>query len=233
MRVYVSEGDHSKSLVMVHGLGVSGRYWLPLAENLTDRYSVYIIDLPGFGKSQKSAKEFSVAGLADALISIMEQIKAPDPLVIGHSFGCQVALRAIKENPGVFKAAVLIGPTINIFERSYPVQIVRWLQNLRRDVNFKIVWTITKDIIDCGLMRFLQTVRLSVKDRPEHGLENVNIPILFLRGGYDPIAPPKWLAYLKSKNKLFATKELADTGHAVHFNAPKQTAEEVKNFYPK
>ena len=37
--------------VLVHGVGVSGRYMLPVARVLARDHSVYVPDLPGYGKS--------------------------------------------------------------------------------------------------------------------------------------------------------------------------------------
>ena len=54
-------------VVLVHGLGLSGRYMLPVADRLAPRYPVYLPDLPGFGDSAKPARALDVSGLADAL----------------------------------------------------------------------------------------------------------------------------------------------------------------------
>jgi pimeloyl-ACP methyl ester carboxylesterase len=44
---------HSGSceIVLVHGLGLSGRYMLPLAARLAADHQVFLPDLPGFGDS--------------------------------------------------------------------------------------------------------------------------------------------------------------------------------------
>jgi len=55
-------------VVLVHGLGLSGRYMLPVAERLArHNLQVYLPDLPGFGDSDKPDAALDVSRLADAL----------------------------------------------------------------------------------------------------------------------------------------------------------------------
>jgi len=44
---------HTDPVVLVHGLGVSSRYMLPILVLLAPRYRVFAPDLPGFGHSTK------------------------------------------------------------------------------------------------------------------------------------------------------------------------------------
>jgi len=70
MHARVSEGpttEGSPTVVLVHGLVVSGRYMLPTLELLAPAFRVYSPDLPGFGKSEKPPRVLDVAGLSDAL----------------------------------------------------------------------------------------------------------------------------------------------------------------------
>jgi pimeloyl-ACP methyl ester carboxylesterase len=56
-------------VVLVHGLGLSGRYMLPTAEHLAPHFPVYVPDLPGFGDSEKPAQTLDVPALAEASCS--------------------------------------------------------------------------------------------------------------------------------------------------------------------
>jgi 2-hydroxy-6-oxonona-2,4-dienedioate hydrolase len=57
----------SPPIVLIHGIGVSGRYLLPAAVRLAANVPVYVPNLPGFGLSSKPARVLSVTELADAL----------------------------------------------------------------------------------------------------------------------------------------------------------------------
>jgi 2-hydroxy-6-oxonona-2,4-dienedioate hydrolase len=56
-------------VVLVHGLGLSGRYMLPLAAHLAADYPVFLPDLRGFGDSSHPAEVLDVPGLADGLVA--------------------------------------------------------------------------------------------------------------------------------------------------------------------
>jgi pimeloyl-ACP methyl ester carboxylesterase len=54
-------------VILVHGLGMSSRYMIPLAKHLAPHIRVYAPDLPGFGLSGKPDHVLTVGELADAL----------------------------------------------------------------------------------------------------------------------------------------------------------------------
>jgi 2-hydroxy-6-oxonona-2,4-dienedioate hydrolase len=57
------------SIVLIHGIGVSGRYLLPTDVCLAVQFPVYVPDLPGFGLCNEPARLLSVTEPADALAS--------------------------------------------------------------------------------------------------------------------------------------------------------------------
>lgn len=230
LHAYYSARKSRYTLIFLHGIGVSSRYMLPLADKLSRQYSVYALDLPGFGKSSKLKSEYSVKALAAVIVEFVTQNKIESPVLVGNSFGCQVALGVIKNNPKMIRAAVLTGPTTNIYERSHVMQILRWLQNLIYEPTRKMAWILMKDIWECGLLRVWRSLSIAIKDKPEENLDKVRIPILFLRGSLDPIAPRKWLKFLVGKNPLFEMAELPAAGHALNFNSPNSLASIIDNF---
>src|SRR4051812_42264365 len=51
-RVSMTPGPDAPTVVLVHGVAVSSRYLVPLAEQLVPRARVYLPDLPGYGRSE-------------------------------------------------------------------------------------------------------------------------------------------------------------------------------------
>jgi 2-hydroxy-6-oxonona-2,4-dienedioate hydrolase len=62
------------AVVLVHGLVVSSRYMVPIAERLAPYHQVFATDLPGFGRSERPLQALDVAGLADALSVWMGEV---------------------------------------------------------------------------------------------------------------------------------------------------------------
>lgn len=63
------------------------------------------------------------------LDAVMEQVVAPlspaTPIVLGHSMGGHIALRALHDKPQMFRAAVLSSPMLAVSTRGYPAALAR------------------------------------------------------------------------------------------------------------
>lgn len=95
---------------MLHGLGRSAVVWDYLVGLLqTQGIRVVTFDLLGFGKSPKPDwVRFDVDDHAGALIASIDRLRLEQPIVlVGHSMGCLVAVRAAYLRPDLFKHLVL------------------------------------------------------------------------------------------------------------------------------
>lgn len=110
--VFVAEiGDASKpAVLLVHGLGQNGsKDWLNVVPALERNYRIVLLDLPGFGYSDKPAKKLSPTAYAQLLHRVKERF-APDQAiaVVGHSMGGAVTLRYADLYPEDLAQMVLV-----------------------------------------------------------------------------------------------------------------------------
>src|SRR3712207_6485262 len=92
MRVW-EQGD-GPTVLAIHGLGGSGRYWQGLADRTGERFCVVAPDLAGFGASSKPRdaaydRAFHTADL-DAVVEACRT--SGEITVVGHSLGAMLAL---------------------------------------------------------------------------------------------------------------------------------------------
>src|SRR5918992_4506038 len=80
----------ARPLVLVHGLGLSHRYMMPVAEELARDYHVYVPDLPGFGDSGHPRRTLTLPELADGLAAWMRAVGLSRVPLLGNSQGCQI-----------------------------------------------------------------------------------------------------------------------------------------------
>ncbi len=90
---------HGEPLLLIHGLGGSGADWAFQVAALEKRFRVIIPDLPGSGHSPPPRGEYSIAGFATALWSLLDYLRVSRTNIIGFSLGGAVALEMAAQRP--------------------------------------------------------------------------------------------------------------------------------------
>lgn len=96
--VYQKRGE-GKPFILLHGLLSDGENLFPLANSLHEKTGlpVWVVDLPGFGRSPFHQAEHVMTAYLLAVKSLLSQT-AEGAHFIGHSFGAAVLIEAFKEN---------------------------------------------------------------------------------------------------------------------------------------
>lgn len=89
---YEKKGKHGKDVILLHGWGQNTIMMDAIAEFLKEHFVVYNLDLPGFGKSQEPKSAYSIDDYVELLKEFVDLNKINNPILIGHSFGCRIAL---------------------------------------------------------------------------------------------------------------------------------------------
>jgi len=217
-----AETDGAPVAVLVHGVGVSSRYFLPTAGRLAARCTVYVPDLPGFGRSARLAGRPTVPRLADALEAWLGAagLEQPDVLV-GNSFGCQLLVELAARRPERVARLVLVGPTIDSHARSLWRQAARLALDLTREPPGLLAveaLDYTLHVAKSGLAAFVEMLR----DPVETKLPHVQAPTLVVRGARDPIVPRAWAEQVAAALPGGRLVEVAGAPHAVNYAAPDE-----------
>src|SRR5688500_1629941 len=87
-------GGEGEPLVLMHGLGLSLRTWLPVVPALERRHDVSALDLPRFGVSPPlpAGTPSAVPALADAVEGVLDGFGLDRAHAAGNSLGGWVAL---------------------------------------------------------------------------------------------------------------------------------------------
>lgn len=98
MTNYQKVGSGKKTIVCLHGWADTSKSFAKLLEQLQDKYTFYVPDLPGFGGSQAPDHAWGTQEYADFLNQWASKLglKKIDA-VIGHSFGGSLAIAAAPE----------------------------------------------------------------------------------------------------------------------------------------
>jgi pimeloyl-ACP methyl ester carboxylesterase len=215
-------------LVLVHGLAVSHRYLMPVAARLAGHHPVHVVDLPGFGLSGDPGRVLDVAGHADHLADWLEATGLPPAVLLGNSFGCQVAVELAVRRPDRVGGLVLVGPTMDPSARTAPRQLLRWLADTTREDPLQLP-ILLRDVRDAGPRRVAATLAHALRDPIEAKLPLVKVPVLVTRGSREPIVPTAWA---ETATRLLPTADLAVVPgpHNSNYAAADHLAEVVLGF---
>ena len=105
-RYYPSAGK--PGLLLIHGMNAHSRWWDFVAPQLLENFAVAAMDLTGMGDSDYRYK-YSAATYADEIVAVMEDAGfGADAIVVAHSFGGYMAVKAANLYPDRFRALVLV-----------------------------------------------------------------------------------------------------------------------------
>ena len=221
----VDEGD-GPDFVLVHGIGVSSRYYHPAAAELAKRGSVYLVDLPGYGAAPDPRRDVSIADHAGVLARVLLDSHLHNPVLVGHSMGSQVVSRLAVDSPRVTDRIVLMAPTMPAGERSFwPAAwrlIVDGVRNPLR-ANLIIGWDY---FVRCGLPYFFRQLPHLFGDHIEDRLAAIPASTLVLTGDNDLVVPRDWARVVADgiPDSRLAT---VPGPHLIMYSAPVEVARHI------
>lgn len=96
-------------IIFLHGWGSSSEVWFPvLFELFSENTPIVLVDLPGFGKSETPTDPFSINDYVSLMKKIYQEKKIESAILVGHSFGGQIATKVAVEEPAMVEKIVLV-----------------------------------------------------------------------------------------------------------------------------
>jgi len=117
-KIYVHDRGKGPALLLIHGYGAAHDTWLPLLAELARDHRVLAVDLPGFGRSDKYAGDYSPSALADKLFQVLDRKGIKEAQLIAHSWGSSIALSMALQQPARVKSLTLISAWV--YEEQLP-----------------------------------------------------------------------------------------------------------------
>jgi len=216
-------------IILIHGLGVSGTYFIPFAKELARQYDIYILDLPGYGKAPKPPRALTIPELSEFVISFLQTKEIGPVVAIGQSMGCQIIAHAGASKPSFFKKLILLAPTVNNKERSVCTQALRLIEDTFHEP-LAATCIVVPDYLRMGIRRYLTTSRYMVEDHLEDTLDRNLLSVGIVRGRLDKIVPHDWVSRLAQSPNVQLIAEVADAPHLLHYKKPKEVAELCRRF---
>jgi len=105
---YRDWGGEGRAIVLLHGLASNARIWDFVAPLLANSRRVVALDQRGHGLTGKTDAGYDFASISDDLAAVLGALPLERPLLVGHSWGANVALQFAAERPDAVAALVLV-----------------------------------------------------------------------------------------------------------------------------
>lgn len=219
IRMYARAGGSGPPVVLVHGFGVSGRYLLPLAEVLAERFSAYVPDLPGHGRSERPTVPHGIAEHTDALSGWLDEVGLERPAFVANSMGCQIVTELAVRQPDRVGPLVLAGPTVDPQKRGGPRQIFAGMRATGREP-MSLVALAARDGAVQDLRGLREAARSALADRMEDRLPSIDQPAVVVHGERDAFVSLEWAELVASLLPRGRLVVVSGEPHAVPYTNP-------------
>lgn len=253
VKVYCEYSLNKKPpLLLIHGFASSIYTFHSIIPLLTDYFSVVAIDLPGFGRSEKSSSfVYSFQNYAKVVAGCIDYFKLQDVIIVGHSMGGQIALYTTKIIPEQVKKLVLISssgylkkankaliyctylPFFRYFvkKRVNRKEVREHLQNVfynHKLITDNYIEEYGKPLKERGFYTALiRLLRYREGDLSSDDLKDIHTPILLLWGKEDQVVPVDVGHKLVNDlpNAQLVTYE--KTGHLITAERPDEVIKQI------
>lgn len=130
------------AIVYLHGWGQNIEMMEPIAKPFYDTNRIIIIDLPGFGSSDKPNFAWELNEYVEMIYSLLKSLQIKEPNIIGHSFGGKLAIlyASLYET----KRVVLLASPYKVKYKKQPLKVriykivkktpgLKWLANMMKN----------------------------------------------------------------------------------------------------
>jgi pimeloyl-ACP methyl ester carboxylesterase len=228
MYARVCDARSSMPVILVHGFGVSGAYFVPAAERLACEFCVYVPDLPAHGRSARRPEPLDVPALAAVLVAWMDALSIGRAALVGQSMGCQIAIEAAVRFSARVARLVLVGPTVDPAARSLGKLLWRLVRAGVRERPC-LIPLVAYDYLRMA-ERIVPEYRAMLADRSEAKLARIGVPSMLVRGEHDAIAPERWVADMARLLNADRVAVIPGAAHAAQFSAPDAFVQAIAPF---
>jgi pimeloyl-ACP methyl ester carboxylesterase len=242
------------AVVFCHGTPWSSLVWRPFAATLARDFTVYLWDMPGYGRSSKHPEHPVHFGVqAEAFAALLTHCGLERPHVIAHDFGGAVSLRAHLV-VGASYASLMLVDVVAIPPSGSPFfRFVQDNQNVLGELPAYIHDAIVRAYIGAASHRGLREDDLGALVQPwtgaegqaafyrqiadyderyleenEQRLDQLKMPVRVLWGAHDAWIPTDIGQRLTSLIPGATLSVIDDAGHLIQYDAAVALADEVR-----
>lgn len=99
LNVYYTKEGSGPAVLILEGWGTETAVYASVSKLLSEGYTVYTLDFPGFGKSEEPKEAWDVRRYADLVTAFISAVGLDRVSLVGHSFGGRVIFKLFETKP--------------------------------------------------------------------------------------------------------------------------------------
>lgn len=235
---YVKEGS-GLPVILLHGWGTSSQTFVDTINLLKKKYTVYAIDLPGFGKSIEPDDGYTLDNYVELLELFIKDKNIYKPTIIGHSFGGRISIKYASTNTNIDKLVLIDSAGLkpkDIVIIKYKIvkyKIKKKWYRLKKDVtkyNELITHSGSTDYQNASPV-MKKTLSNVTKEYLDKYLKKINVETLIIWGTKDNVTPYKDALKLKKKIKKSGLVPLEGVGHFSYLEARRTYLKIIATYF--
>lgn len=239
MTDYYSIGK-GPTVLLLHGWGDSKATFQAIVSRLKDDYRMVALDLPGFGATSPPDKDWGLSDYAKFVARFCDKLQLKPMVVIGHSNGGAIALRAVSTGELSPDRLVLLASAglraehktrrkaLRLLAKAVKLPVLLLPASWQRNLKKRAYALIGSDLF---VVENLQgTFKRIMTDDVREDAEKIDIPSLLLYGSNDSVTPPadgEILSDRLHEGKLVVSP---GAGHFLHHEKPEEVNRLIEEF---
>ena len=248
--IYAEDAGAGPAVLAIHGLGGGAHFFGGFARRLHAHYRVVSVDLPGTGRSG-TGEPLSMQRWVDELGALVDDRIGEPVVIVGHSMGTIVALKALRAWKHRVRGIVFVGglPEVRPIVRerlTERLEALRGAPDLRgwgpriSPANFspstmreqpETVALFERLFESQPIATYIESCRILLAATAADAVIDVDVPCLAVTGADDQYAPPEAVASFVSRMARPARLVvLPECGHLPFLEQPRAFAATVRSF---
>ena len=202
-------------LILIHGFGVSGHVWQRILPYLAQEYQVFIVDLPGYGRStyRETQAPWRLREMAPLLASWLRHMHLTSVHLVGHSMGGAIAIHLAAQNPELVKSLTLVDAAGIPFRSTFSALAVRSARSFIQLKNGSYPLPLIRDVLRPRVRLFWQGATQMTTSDFRAEITSLTMPTLIVWGEHDILVPISLGYELRDALPHAVFVPIADSGH--------------------
>lgn len=238
--VFYQKVGKGGNLVLLHGWGHNSSDFWPLIDDLKDNFTLWLIDLPGFGRSDLPKSTFSISDYAEIIKLFIDKNQIKKPVLLGHSNGGRVSIKLTANYPNLIDKLILedsagLKPQTDFYlpifflgAKIFRYFIPNWFP-FKSQIRYKFYKSIeSQDYLKAGPMQ--KTLTKFLAEDLTANLKKIEAETLIIWGENDsaiPLSIGKRIYQLIPNSRL---EVFENVGHFPHLEDKEKFVKFVKDF---